>query len=108
MKKASVDSLFRKSEHILKSDEKLLSAIVLFLAFLLGIIVRWNFVAESDFPINDGGFFYSMISDLIASNFSVRLSIQEVTYQMASCMGSHESISSLPIDFTWQAQPLYS
>ena len=58
-----------KREAFLKSDEELLSAIVLILAYLIGIIVRWNFIADSDFPINDGGFFFSLISDLIENRF---------------------------------------
>jgi hypothetical protein len=69
MKRVSFDRLFNKSEHLLTPDERLLSAVVLLLAFLIGIVVRWNFIAGSEFPVNDGGFFYSMISDLIANSF---------------------------------------
>lgn len=41
------------------------------LIFALGIAVRVNFVSGSDFPLNDGGFFYSMTEDLIDNNFSL-------------------------------------
>lgn len=51
------------------ADIKILSYVVLGLAVVAGIVVRWGFISEADFPTNDGGFFYSMISDLIANNF---------------------------------------
>ncbi|RLD09102.1 MAG: hypothetical protein DRI65_00345 [Chloroflexota bacterium] len=69
MKKESADRFIKRNEQNIKFDERFLSLIVLLLAILLGIIVRWNFIAGSEFPINDGGFFYTMVSDLIANNF---------------------------------------
>ena len=52
-----------------RSEVWLLSIVILILALLLGITVRWNFIAGSDFPINDGGLFHALISDLIDNNF---------------------------------------
>jgi len=39
------------------------------LVFALGITVRVNFVAGSNYPLNDGGFFYRMTEELINNNF---------------------------------------
>lgn len=86
-------------------DFRILAIVLLVLAFLIGIVVRWNFVAPSDFPINDGGFFYSMISDLIASNFKLP---KFTTYNLAEIpfsypplafylVGGINKISGLPI-----------
>ena len=50
---------------------KWMSVILLVLAILLGIVVRWNFISQTDFPINDGGFFYQMIVELIDNRFQV-------------------------------------
>jgi hypothetical protein len=38
---------------------------------LIGILTRILLTNKSDFPLNDGGMFYSMSKDLIASNFSL-------------------------------------
>jgi hypothetical protein len=63
------------------SDERFLSVSIIFLAFFLGIVVRWNFIAGSDYPINDGGLFYAMISDLVANKFVLP---EYTTYNFAS------------------------
>jgi len=39
------------------------------LVFGLGITVRVNFVAGSQYPLNDGGFFYRMTEELVSNNF---------------------------------------
>ncbi len=44
------------------------SAVVTF-STLLGLGIRLAIVARSSFPLNDGGLFYAMINDLLASQF---------------------------------------
>ena len=39
------------------------------LVFALGIAVRVNFVAGSQYPLNDGGLFYRMTEELLNNNF---------------------------------------
>lgn len=43
---------------------------VLFLVTLLGGWLRLFFVYTSNFPLNDGGMFFSIINDIIANNFA--------------------------------------
>ncbi len=38
-------------------------------ALLLGILVRLAFVLSADFPLNDGGMFYNMATDLQANGY---------------------------------------
>lgn len=52
-------------------EYKVLTIVILVLSLLIGIIVRWNFVSHTNFPINDGGFFYQMILDLVDNNFAL-------------------------------------
>lgn len=63
----------RKNRHlkVQKYENQILSTLILFLALLLGIIVRWNFIAHSEFPVNDGGFFYQMILDLAENDYAL-------------------------------------
>mgnify|MGYP003428724608 CR=1 FL=1 len=46
-----------------------LSKLILFFALLFGTLVRLYPVWAAGFPINDGGLFYRMVEDLIASGF---------------------------------------
>jgi hypothetical protein len=39
----------------------------------IGIIIRMGLVLFSDFPLNDGGLFYSMVNDLVANHFKLPL-----------------------------------
>ena len=48
--------------------------IFLIIATLIGGYIRLKIVLESDFPLNDGGLFYTMIKDLIANNYHLPFS----------------------------------
>lgn len=61
--------------------ERLISAVLLFLGIVYGISVRWNFISGSDFPVNDGGFFYQMIVDLIENHYRLPM---YTTYNQAN------------------------
>lgn len=50
-------------------EEKVISAVLLILAVGLGTLVRLNFIAGYEFPVNDGGFFYKLTSDLVDNRF---------------------------------------
>ncbi len=55
-----------------KVDEgRFLAAVILLMAIVLGTIARWNFISGSEFPINDGGLFYSLIADLGNNKFKL-------------------------------------
>jgi hypothetical protein len=43
----------------------------LVLAIVLASAIRVGFILDSSFPINDGGLFYTMTEELLASNFSL-------------------------------------
>lgn len=47
------------------------SILFLILAILIGGYIRLAAVLESDFPINDGGLFYTMTHDLAANNWQI-------------------------------------
>lgn len=56
----------------MKIDNKqyrIFRVIIVSLIILLGLILRFYPVIGIDFPLNDGGLFYSMILDLIENNF---------------------------------------
>ena len=55
------------------TDEQLISTVVLLLAVVLGAAVRLNFISGSIYPVNDGGFFYTMINDLMDNHFRLPL-----------------------------------
>jgi len=46
-------------------EEDFFRYMLIFLALLLGIFVRWNYISGSSYPMNDGGLFYKMTEDLI-------------------------------------------
>ncbi|MFO7795365.1 MAG: hypothetical protein R6W84_04380 [Promethearchaeia archaeon] len=52
-------------------DENLLIYTILFLALILGAAVRFNFINGTEFPMNDGGFFYQMTEDLVKNKFKI-------------------------------------
>jgi len=52
-------------------EEKVISAVLFFLAVALGTVVRLNFIAGYDFPVNDGGFFYQLTRDLVDNQFRI-------------------------------------
>jgi hypothetical protein len=54
----------------LESRSKDVDKLFLILTAVLGLFVRIFPVSQSDFPLVDGGLFYSMIRDLQAANFS--------------------------------------
>ncbi|MGB5845080.1 MAG: hypothetical protein WBG94_11600, partial [Anaerolineales bacterium] len=47
-----------------------LSIAALILTFIGGLI-RFYFILQADFPLNDGGLFYTMIEDLQANQFNL-------------------------------------
>lgn len=59
-----------KITHIVQTKSEV---IIIISAILLGGWIRLNYVLSADFPLNDGGLFYTMARDLIANNFKVPL-----------------------------------
>lgn len=57
----------------MQNDRRSFTLLLLLLAFLLGTLVRVLPVAQAGFPLNDGGMFYSMASDLDSADFSLPL-----------------------------------
>jgi len=55
-------------------------ALLLFVALLFGVIVRFYPAATNGFPLNDGGMFYTMVQDLKANGFVLP---QFTTYNQA-------------------------
>jgi len=47
----------------------MITAVLLFLAITLGTVVRLNYISGTDFPVNDGGFFYQLTMDLMENRF---------------------------------------
>jgi hypothetical protein len=54
-----------------KNEERAFDVIVIALALIMGIVVRYHFISGSEYPINDGGLFYKMTGDLIRNNFTL-------------------------------------
>lgn len=57
-----------------------LPALLLFAAFLFGVIVRFYPAVANGFPLNDGGMFYTMVEDLQANGYRIP---QVTTYNHA-------------------------
>ena len=55
--------------------------IKLFFITIIGYLIRSSIVNSSDFPINDGGMFYSIIRDVRESNFTLP---QYISYNLTS------------------------
>ena len=60
-------SMFKNSQKILRSDDAFV--LILFIALILGGIVRFMPVAMAGFPVNDGGMFYVMVEELKLNHF---------------------------------------
>lgn len=62
-------------QQVLRSDQHLISVsrrntiIVILFATVVGALIRCFYVFQSDFPLNDGGMFYTMIKDLQAAHY---------------------------------------
>lgn len=50
---------------LLKDNEAVLAFVILVIAFGIGGVVRFQFVSDVSYPINDGGLFYQMAEDLL-------------------------------------------
>ncbi len=63
-------SLFSfKKKHTEQSDQKDQTLGLILLATILGGLICGYFVFQADFPLNDGGMFYSMVKDLEGNHF---------------------------------------
>lgn len=62
----SYTSFFREFVDLIK-----LKGYPWFIPFIIGVIVRSVFVLSTDFPINDGGMFYTMVQDIKQANYSL-------------------------------------
>jgi hypothetical protein len=63
----------KSSGHFLqhKTQEQKTGLILLLAALVLGTLVRLLFILPANFPLNDGGLFYSMVRDLQANHFLI-------------------------------------
>lgn len=61
---------FRKGP-LSRLDARKPSLIFLFLAVFVGGAIRLGPVLQASFPLNDGGFFYTMTQELVAEEFSI-------------------------------------
>jgi len=52
-----------------RNEENIFIFTIIGLAIILGAIVRTQYISNSDYPINDGGFFFQMVEDLIDNGF---------------------------------------
>jgi hypothetical protein len=52
-------------------DTNRVAAVLLGLIVIVGGFIRFQYVARSDFPLNDGGMFYTMTRDLIANHWQI-------------------------------------
>ena len=53
------------------NNSRIPELIIGLLVFALGITVRVNFVAGSNYPLNDGGFFFKMTEELVNNRFVI-------------------------------------
>lgn len=67
---------------------------------LLGGMLRWKALAGSDFPVNDGGMFYTMVQDLIANQFHLPLM---TTYNQAGIPFTYPPLSFYALGFLNQS-----
>lgn len=56
-----------------KIDRENQPFIIFSIILFVGTIIRIGLVSFSDFPLNDGGLFYSMVNDLVANHFHLPL-----------------------------------
>lgn len=85
-----IKRLKERSENNWPAEEKFLAVVIIFLAIALGTIVRWNFISGSNYPVNDGGLFYSLITDLIENNFNLPIF---TTYNVAEIPNSYPPLA---------------
>ncbi len=52
-------------------ETKAFEIIIGLLIIVAGISVRANFVSGSEYPMNDGGLFYTMTKELVENNFAL-------------------------------------
>ncbi len=56
----------------LKEDSAtVLAVVLLMIAFVIGTIVRIQYVSGTDYPVNDGGLFYQMVEDLLDNGLRI-------------------------------------
>ena len=53
------------------NEKKVFVIVLVFLAIILGSAARINFISGTGYPVNDGGLFYRMTSDLLNNNLSM-------------------------------------
>jgi hypothetical protein len=68
MKKSNFFIRGQGPEHQSSRDQ---TAGLILLATLLGGLICGFFVFQADFPLNDGGMFYTMVKDLVANHFAL-------------------------------------
>jgi hypothetical protein len=73
----------------MKLTTRTLAGLLLFLAFLFGTLYRLMPVLQAGFPLNDGGLFYTMTSDLQESNYALPT---ETTYNRLNIPYSYPPI----------------
>ena len=56
---------------LLKTDRRTLTFLLFLLALLFGTFVRVMPVLQAGFPLNDGGLFYTMTSDLQKAGYAL-------------------------------------
>ncbi len=49
----------------------IISALIILVATVLGVFLRLQYVQKSDFPLNDGGLFFTMTKELVANQFRI-------------------------------------
>jgi hypothetical protein len=54
-----------------KNREEITATILIATALILGVFVRLVYLFQDDFPLNDGGLFYTMVRDLQANRFLI-------------------------------------
>jgi hypothetical protein len=55
----------------IKDNKAILSAVILLIAFGMGVAVRVQYLSNSIYPINDGGLFYQMVEDLLNNGLRI-------------------------------------
>jgi hypothetical protein len=92
---------------------------VILLATLVGTLIRSFFVLNSDFPLNDGGMFYTMIKDLQSAHFhlpaftsynqaNIPFAYPPLPFYLAGAMDAHRDYPTLafhPLDIQHSLDP---
>lgn len=61
--------MWRKNSITKKKQRQFFIHTILGLAIILGVIVRYQFISHTKFPLNDGGYFFQMTEELVENNF---------------------------------------